>query len=393
MNIHDVRILGQQLPMTLVEVHGDSGVIGIGGCEAPAIAVRAIIDNPPWCLREILVGQEAAEIGVLWRKMLRAIWLQGGIALHAGAALDMALWDLLGKTQQQPLYEIFGGAAQPKIMAYASATAFDLTNLAHYQPGSDPPMKSNSRLAEEAQECVSLGFRAVKFGFGDHFALGDEEARVAAIRDAIGPNIRFMVDFGGPAYFEPGVTPKTAAKIARMLEAYDVYFLEEPLPPHDWRGHAQLTEEARIFIASGEMLCHLHEFEQFIQTHAVDVIQPDAYRIGVSQMLRVAQLSNDAGILCVPHSPWSALALAAHVNVLATVPNGIMVEYPAPSLFRETKRHGEVTRINHEGIVSHPLEQRDGYISLPQRPGLGIGDFNPEAVAKIDDLAAKGLER
>ena len=125
----------------------------------------------------------------------------------------------------------------------------------------------------------------------------------------------------------------------------------------------------------------------------MDVIQPDAYRIGISQMLRVARRANELGILCVPHSPWSALALAAHVNVLATVPNGIMTEFPAPSLFRDTRRHGEMVRINNQQIVSNALQPEDGFISLPRLPGLGVGQFNAEAIARIEDLAAEGFER
>lgn len=390
MRISSVRVLGQRLPMTLVEVRADSGIVGIGGCEAPVGAVRAVLENPPWRLGEILVGRQALEVGVIWEQLVRAIWWQGGLALHAAGALDMAVWDLIGKSEGMPLYKLFGGAVQSKVMAYASATAFD---VAHQQPGMEPPMKPAKQLAEEARKCVRAGFGAVKFGWGDHFTPAEEEGRLAAIREAIGPKVRLMIDFGAPAYFGAGVTPKTAARIARMLERYDVYFLEEPLPPHDWQGHAQLTREAKILIASGEMLCHLYEFKRFIERRAVDVIQPDAYRIGVSQMLRVARWADDMGILCVPHSPWSALALAAHVNVLAAVPNGAMVEYPAPSLFRDTKRHGEVTRINHQEIVSHPLQQEGGFISLPRLPGLGVGDFNADAVARIEALAAEGLER
>jgi D-galactarolactone cycloisomerase len=389
MKIAEVRIPGQNLPMTLVEVRSDTGLIGIGGCEAPVAAIRPILKGSPWRLADLLIGREIGEIDGLWQSMVEAIELQGGVAVRAAAALDMALWDLAGKAQGVPLYKLFGGAVQPAVMAYASGTAFDLT---HYRPGTEPPFKSAEQLAAESEECARAGFRAVKFGWGDHFSPQDED-RLAAIRKAIGPDVRLMIDFGCPAYFGPDVTPSKAIKMAALLEKYDVYFLEEPLLPYDSLGHAEIAREARTLIASGEMLCHEYEFDRFICQHSVDVIQPDAYRIGVTQTLRVARKANEWGILCVPHSPWSALAVAAHVNVMASVPNGVMVEYPSPSLFRDTPRHGLVTRLNNEQIVTSPLRPDRGMLPLPTNPGLGVGRFNYDVIARIELLAAEGLER
>ena len=389
MKIDRVRVLGTQLPFTLVEVHSDGGLIGIGGCEAPMSTTQHIIKGAPWRLANILVGQDPMHVAALWMKLVQAIEWQGGLALNAAGALDMAVWDLIGKVQGAPLHEIFGGKVQSRVMVYASGTAYDLTS---YRPGTEPPLKSATQLAAEATECVRLGFRAVKFGWGNHFGSLDEE-RLAAIRQAIGPDVRLMIDFGCPAYFGAGVTPKSAARIAATLEKYDVYFLEEPLAPHDAEGHAALTREARTFIASGEMLCHGYEFDRFLNQHAVDVIQPDAYRVGVSEMLRVARRANELGILSVPHSPWSALALAAHVNVLATVQCGVMTEFPSPSLFRDTRRYGEMVRINNQMIVSNALQPEDGFISVPRLPGLGVGQFSAEAISRIETLATEGFER
>jgi len=274
-------------------------------------------------------------------------------------------------------------------MAYASGTAFDLTN---YRPGIEPPHKSPDRLAAEARQCVDLGFKAVKFGWGNH-AGPDDEHSLKAIRQAIGNDIRLMIDFGGNAYFEPGVTPRSARRFAELLQKYDVFFLEEPLLPHDAQGHAELTAVSPVKIATGEMLCHGYEFDHFLDRRAVDIIQPDAYRIGITQTLRVARCAQERGILCVPHSPWSALAVAAHVHVQATVDTGIMIEYPAPSLYRDTRRHGELVRICNESIVTRPPLPQQGYLPLPQEPGLGVGHFQPSAIARMEALAAEGLER
>ncbi len=389
MKISSIRILGQKLPMTLVEVKSDDGHVGIGGCEAPVSVIRPIIENYPWRLADIVAHRSPEDVARIWADLVEATQWQGGLVVYAAGALDMAIWDLLGKVRGVPLYKLFGGAVQENVMVYASGTAFDLTD---YKPGIEPPLKSPQRLASESRECVAAGFHAIKFGWGNHFAAEDEE-RLAAIREAIGPRVRLMVDFGCPAFFGPGVSSKSAAKIAALLEKYDVYFLEEPLPPHDYEGHAELTRNSRTLMASGEMLCHGYEFDRFLDRHAVDVIQPDAYRIGVSQLLRVARRANELGIFCVPHSPWSALALAAHVHVLATVACGIMMEYPAPSLFRDTRRHGELVRINNQQIISSPLVLNGGYVSLPQQAGLGVGQLNHDAIARVEALAAEGFER
>ena len=117
-----------------------------------------IMEEPPWRLAEILVGQNPIDVGALWTRMLQAIEWQGGLALNAAGALDMAVWDLIGKMHGLPLYKLFGGEVQPRVMVYASGTAYDLT---HYRPGIEPPHKSADQLAAESRECVQLGFHAV----------------------------------------------------------------------------------------------------------------------------------------------------------------------------------------------------------------------------------------
>src|ERR1700722_1462434 len=124
MKITAVKILGSRLPFTILEIHSDTGLIGIGGCEAPASATKSIIEDPPWRLANILIDQDVSRVGALWPKLVQAIEWQGGLALNAAGALDMALWDLLGKVRGQPLHEIFGGTVQSKVMVYASGTAY-----------------------------------------------------------------------------------------------------------------------------------------------------------------------------------------------------------------------------------------------------------------------------
>jgi D-galactarolactone cycloisomerase len=385
--IEAVRVLGERLPMTLVEIVAEDGTVGIGGADAPAALLRPIIERAPWNLASIIRGQEL-DVTQLARFMTRATLGQGGLVAHAEAALDIALWDLKGKLESAPLYALLGKQIHTRIMPYASATAFDLTGGLV-----DPlPFKSTERLVSEASARVAEGFKAIKFGWGDHFEQEDLR-RIAAIRQAIGPEIRFMLDFGGPDYMAPHIDVEYAAKILERLKPFDLYFFEEALLPYDAAGFLVLKCKQLGRIATGEMLCREWEFDQLIGPHAVDVIQPDAYRIGISAANAVMHRAAANGIMCVPHSPWSAFAVAAHVHILATLRNEVMVEYPSPSLFSDTVRHGELIRLANGDMVETPIVQQDGYILVPDRPGLGHGQFNYSAICRMEELSAKGLER
>ena len=137
----------------------------------------------------------------------------------------------------------------------------------------------------------------------------------------------------------------------------------------------------------GGMCLGSYVLPRYIDRRAVDILQPDAAQIGVTQFRDVARACEQTGILVVPHSPWSALVVAAHLNVLLGVGNAPMIEYPAPSLLEGPR--GRITRLAHQRIIEHPLELRDGYLELPDRPGLGLGDFVPEG---LDEIEAVGAE-
>ena len=193
-------------------------------------------------------------------------------------------------------------------------------------------------MAAESRALVRQGFRAIKFGWGNHFRTEDEE-RLAAIRQAIGPDTRLMLDIGCPAYWTPGWNLKEAIRATRFLEAFDLYFVEEPMPPFDLDGYAALTQAVEVKIASGESLSTTQDFQHFIDRRALDVVQPDAAQMGVTQCHYVARRGEEAGLLCIPHSPWSATVVAAHLHILSSVTNGAMVEYPGWEALREESTH------------------------------------------------------
>ena len=395
MKITDIRVRGGRLSsLTFVEVDTDEGLIGIGVTGSPSWIIGPIVLDRQGGLIRFLAGRDPLEPGRLWVRMfqdwqaLRGRGGEGGMAVNAMGAVDMALWDLAGKALNQPLCKLLGGAVQSRVMAYASGTAFDPDSLAGKVP---PRLKSPEQLAAESRALVRQGFRAVKFGWGNHFRTEDEE-RLAAIRQAIGPETRLMLDFGCPAYWTPGWNLKEAIRATRFLEAFDLYFLEEPMPPFDVDGYAALTQTVEVKIASGESLGTTHEFQPFIDRRALDVIQPDAAQMGVTQCHYVARRAEEAGLLCIPHSPWSATVVAAHLHILSTVTNGAMVEYPGWEALHEgsSSAYG-ITRMAHEEVIQHPLKLSDGYLQLPENPGLGLGNYVPEALSMMEQLAAQGV--
>lgn len=386
MKITDIRVLSTRLPASaaaMVQVDTDEGIAGVGATSAPASVISALVQSGPESIRSLLVGADPTNTNDAWRKMFasgqRGRSGEGGVAVNAMAAVDMALWDIAGKARGVPVHELLGGAVQTEVMAYASGTAFDLEAL---ERSGELRMKSVDALVAESKENVARGFKAIKFGWGNNFASQDIET-LQAIREAIGPDVRLMLDFGCPAYLQGGWNVKDAIRVARLLEGVDLFFLEEPLYPYDVDGFAMITAQSPIKIATGESLTTVREFQPFIERHAVDIIQPDAQQIGITQLARVAYRAEEAGILCVPHGPWSAMTVAAHIAVLSTVSNGIMIEYPSYAV-REGSADQELGEAMHDRIIEQPVVLKDGYLQLPDMAGLGLGDYDMEAIADLE---------
>ena len=392
MKITSIQVHGGQLSsLTFVQVKTDEGITGIGVTGSPSWIIGPIILEKNGGLSNFLLGKDPLDIRLLWLKMfegwqaLRGRGGEGGMAVNAMAAIDMALWDLAGKKLNLPLYKMLGGSVQKQVMVYASGTAFDPTSL----EGDGPPrLKTAEQLALESKKFVQQGFQAIKFGWGNHFQPADEE-RLIAIRENIGEDIRLMLDFGCPAYLTQGWNVKDAIRVSRLLEEHNIFFLEEPLHPFDVDGFAALTNSVDLKIASGESLSTIHECQQFIDRRALDIIQPDAAQMGITQMHYVTQRAEEAGLLCVPHSPWSAPVVAAHLHILSTVSNGAMVEYPGWEALKERPTF-QITRMSHYDIIEQPLTLRDGYLELPSSPGLGLGNYISEALLKLESVVSQG---
>ncbi len=395
MRITDVRVvskgLGSSAPV-LVQVDTDEGIAGVGATSATASVISALIEDKADGLRNLLIGTDPTDPNMAWRLMFssgqRGRSGEGGVAVNAMAAIDMALWDIAGKAAGLPIYKLRGGAVQDRIMVYASATAFDRglmkrTGEWRHKPTDD--------LVAEALENKSLGFKAMKFGWGNYFSERDYED-IGAVRDAIGPDMKLMLDLGPSAYLDGTWTVKDAVQVAERLAEYDIYFLEEALHPYDVDGFEELTRQAPIGIATGESLTTVRDFQAFIERRALDIVQPDAQQMGLTQFARVAERAEEAGVLCIPHGPWSALLVAAHLQVLCTLTNCPMIEYPAPAVVRGSDLEVLVEAM-HEKIIEAPMVVVDGYLELPEGSGLGLGNFVPEAIAELEAQCGGEVER
>ena len=277
---------------------------------------------------------------------------------------------------------MLGGAIVDRIKVYASATAYDY--LGSLETGRTT-FKSTEKLVDECLAYIRQGFKAIKFGWGNRFET-DNLDQIAAIRRAIGPEVHLMLDFGCPAYHTDGWAVSNAIDLLHRLEPFDLFFFEEPLHPYDLEGFAALTKASKTRIASGESLVTQTDFDHFIDRSAVDVIQADAQQIGITTFHRVARHAEASEILLVPHCPWTALAAAAHLQVLSTVRNATMIEYIAMAGFKDVPFLETLHSAMNSRIIDTPPIVEDGYLQLSDRPGLGLGQFVPEVIAELESL-------
>jgi galactonate dehydratase len=337
-------------------VHTDDGISGIGEgtCEFQPKAVEAVIQQ---LARRVAVGQSAFQIEKLSLEMFRNEFARGGPILNAGiAAIEIACWDIVGKALGRPVYDLLGGRLYDRLPAYANAW---------YGAGATP-----AEIAAAAKAAAGRGYRGLKFDPFAHAgrdptarAIRDAIDILAAVRDAVGPDVDLLIDAHGR--FSPG----TAVRIAKDLEALDVFWFEEPTDPENVHALHKIGRETRVRLATGERCYTRHHLQALLGTNEVDVLQPDIMHVGgILEGKKIAAIADAQYVPVSFHNPFGPVATAAAVQLDACTTNFIMQE-----------SFCEWTPAHRFDLLDHPPRPVGGHYEIPTRPGLGVGEFRPEA--------------
>jgi D-arabinonate dehydratase len=300
-------------------------------------------------LKHLIVSESPFAVERLWERMFQTTVLMGrrGAVLRAISALDIALWDIIAKAAGQPLYHLLGGYCD-EVPAYASG--------GYYREG-----KGLDGLAAEMERYMDMGFTSVKMKIGRLDPRQDAE-RVRVARETVGPDVQLAVDANNAWSDAP-----TAIRAARMLEEYDIWWLEEPVFPDNVPASAEVAAALDVPVATGEIEATRWGFRELLERRAADILQPDATVAGgITEWMKIAHMAAGWDVPIAPH--WMA---NIHVHLLAAVPNGITVEFFVL----------EEDVFNFERMVREPLQPVEGKILVPQRPGHGV-ELEDEALTR-----------
>ena len=323
------------------QVFTDEGVTGLGFSRASGMNKMFIEES----LRPYLVGEDPMNNERIWSKMYWALLGGGrrGAAINAISQVDIAIWDLKGKITNQPIQKLLGGY-RDSVPAYGSGINLNL---------------SNGELIKEMAGFIKAGFKAVKMKIGQKDTKADIE-RVKLVRDAIGPDADLCLD----ANNSWGLS--TAIEMAKRLEEYDIYWLEEPILADEFGSLAKLARETKIPIAIGENHYTKWEFKELIEQGAVGVVQADLGKCGgVTEMLKIAAMADAYGLPVAPH-----FTEFTDVPVISALPNGLICEYV------------QVMSEPLSQLFVNPFKPVNGYITPLNKPGFGL-EVNPDVAKKF----------
>jgi L-rhamnonate dehydratase len=337
----------------IVEIFTDDGLAGIGNAALAPQLTKQVIDL---YLKPILIGADPWETEFLWQHMYRKTMAFGrkGIAMAAISAVDIALWDILGKSAKQPVYRLLGGRTKPRIPVYASRLYASPLN----------------ELAAEAGRYKDEGYKAMKlrFGWGPNDGAAGMKHNVdlaRTVRETIGDEIDLMAD----AYM--GWTLDYAKRMLPLLEPLNLRWLEEPLIPDDIHGYAELRRNGRIPIAGGEHEFTIYGFRELLEARAVDYIQFDTNRVGgISQARKVAALAETYSVPVIPH----ARQMHNYHVVMASLNSPMAESFPVVDV--------EVGNELFWYIFDGEPRAKDGFVDLNENvAGLGLS-INEKAVVE-----------
>ena len=354
---------------TLVRVHTDEGLTGIGQAESPSLVIDAII-RADGGLQQILQGEDPLQVERLWQKMYAATGLFGrrGVTIAAIGAVETALWDIAGKALGVPVHKLIWhaccavgktGEIKKKVMPYATVY---------------PPGECVEEIIERFSLAKTRGFRAMKLeewpgGFA-HVSIQRDAEIVRVVRETIGDERDLLIDVQNQ-WYEVG---QALASIA-AIEQYHPFFIEAPLPADNLAGYARLADAVNTRIAVGDWgFTTRFEFEDIMDKGRVDVVQPSSVRSGgIREIARIAESAYRRGLICIPHAWCHMVGVAAEIHLAAVLPN--MPYFEMPMAFPDSPIISEL-------LVPAVEVDTDGFVEVPGRPGLGF-ELNADVVKRF----------
>jgi len=323
---------------TIVEVHTDEGITGLGEGVGNAHLVKAILECQ---IGDLAIGLDPFNIEIVRKTLIdsQVYFEQKGSAICAASAIEMACWDIKGKALNIPVYQLLGGLYQEKLEPYASDV--------YWEENLDDMARNAIRIKE-------LGFKTIKAHVGFKSPSVDLE-RVKVLRDAIGSEINLMIDLNA------GYNNFDAYKASLLWEQFNLTWLEEPLNPNHSSALGDLRSKTNVPIAAGENEFRLYGFKELFDKKAVDVAMPDIGRVGgIQETKNICTLAESYGISVSPHNFSSGILLAATIHLMASTPNIILLEM-------DTSNNAV-----YEDLLIEPIEFIDGMVKISNQPGLGV---------------------
>ena len=337
---------------TILRVHTDEGLVGLG--EATYSQKEPVVCAAVEHMKKDLIGEDPARIEYLWHKVWRisshtGIWrMHGPIWMSAMSGSDQALWDIKGKVANMSVVDLLGGRFRDAVEVYT-----------HFY-GATP--EESGRMAKEK---VDQGYTALKSGtragsnrmfdqYSDDGNPGETAEHYAAAREAVGPDVKLLIDCHGR------FTVAACIRLARALEPYDLYVFEDPVPPEDLAAYPKVRHAISIPVMGSERLNTKSHYRQLLELDGIDVAQPDLmYAGGITEVRKLAAIADTYHVPISPHNPTGPVGIIAACHLMASIPNVAPMEF--------------VTGIDwRDEITTEPLKVENSAIVLPDGPGFGI---------------------
>lgn len=336
----------------IVEIITDEGVIGFGeslchGLQSPMIAA-SIIEHS---YKPLLIGRDPFDVECLWEEMYNLCrpFGQSGATVNAVSGVDIALWDIIGKSLNKPIHKLLGGAFRSEVTPYA--TGFYRVADGNY------PQDSK----EEAKRHIKNGFKAFKLKIG--FGIEEDIKLIKAVRETVGDDIKIMADANG-AY-----NVAQARKLINETEKYNLYFLEELLAPEDIDGYSEIKSNSPTAIAAGEQVFGKMGYRPWFEKRSLDIIQPDLCSSGgFTECKKIAAMAQASHTTLIPHVWGSGIGIAASLQFIASIPcNPLSLNPTEPMLEFDQSSHPF-----RKDLICDGIHYAAGKVTIPTKPGIGV---------------------